>query len=55
MPLSDVATKYKIGRKTLDKRVKDGVLTKFSLPGSSLVFIDEAELISAFQPKSQKR
>lgn len=43
--------KYDLARTTLDRKVKQGIFQKFTLPGSSKIYLDENEIINAFTPK----
>jgi predicted DNA-binding transcriptional regulator AlpA len=54
IPLTEVMTRFALSRTSIDRKCKQGIFKKFSLPGSSRVFLDENQIVNAFQPKQTK-
>jgi hypothetical protein len=55
--ISKVEEKYDMARSTIDRKCDAGIYTKFTLPGSSKVFLDEQQIMDSFivKKKSNKR
>jgi predicted DNA-binding transcriptional regulator AlpA len=53
IPLAEAMQKFNLARATIDRKCKAGVFQKYTLPGSSKVYLSENEILNAFQPKTE--